>query len=181
MFKYITKIMLPLLIICVFISAVLAFVYQSTYEKAEENLERDMKISIESIFTQGITYSMIEAQSTTDCIIYEVKKDSVVIGYAANVMSGGFGGDINMMIGFEQNGKIKSVKIIALSETPGLGSRVAEGGYLSQYDGKSGELVIKQDIDAIAGATISSKAVLAGVNRASSILAQSGLIGGEHK
>ena len=173
--------MLPLLIICVVVSGVLAGVYQLTYEKIEENLDKDMKVAIEGIFGEGITYTELTDKSESDCFVFEVKMDNGVIGYAANVMADGFGGTINMMVGYETNGQIKSVKIISLSETPGLGSRVDDETYLSQYTGTSGELVLKEDVDAIAGATISSKAVLAGVNRANSVLSDAGFIGGDGK
>ena len=59
---------------------------------------------------------------------------------------------------------------MSLSETPGLGSRVQEAAYLDQYKGQSGTLTLGEDVDAIAGATVSSRAVLNGVNRAVEIL-----------
>ena len=71
--------------------------------------------------------------------------------------------------------------IVSLSETAGLGSRVNDAAYLAQYIGKGGSLVFKTDIDGITGATISSKAVLAGVNMAMTALETMGLAGGVSK
>ena len=64
----------------------------------------------------------------------------------------------------------------ALSETPGLGSRVNDANYLSQYNGTGGKLALGSDIDAISGATISSRSVLAGVNRAFAAVDTMGLV-----
>ncbi|MCI8388536.1 MAG: FMN-binding protein, partial [Clostridiales bacterium] len=63
-------------------------------------------------------------------------------------------------------GQLAGIKIVSHAETPGLGSRVNDNEYLSQYNGLSGKLTISKDVDAISGSTISSKAVLAGVNSA---------------
>ena len=94
-------------------------------------------------------------------------------------VSGGFGGDMTLMVGYDGARTILGVSIVSHSETPGLGARVkTEAGYLDQYVGKSGEVVLNKngvadgenDVDAISGATISSRAVLTGVNRATDAL-----------
>jgi electron transport complex protein RnfG len=66
------------------------------------------------------------------------------------------------------------VEIISLSETPGLGSRVDDAEYLAQYSGMSVNKVpaLGEDVDAISGATISSRAVLSGVQKALNALKQ---------
>ena len=102
--------------------------------------------------------------------MYEVLEGDRVVGYCVELASPGFGGDISMTVGFEADGRILGVSIVSLSETPGLGSRVQEAAYLDQYRGQSGPLTLGEDIDAIAGATISSRAVTDGVNRAVEIL-----------
>ena len=71
-------------------------------------------------------------------------------------------------------------KVISLSETPGVGAKVAEKEFTDGFKGTSGELKVNKDggtIDAVAGATISSRAVTKGVNDALAI-AQN-IIGGE--
>lgn len=68
------------------------------------------------------------------------------------------------------------VEIVSLSETPGLGARVNNAEYLRQYVGKGSGLTIGKEISAISGATISSKAVLTGVNTAVAALVEAGLV-----
>lgn len=96
------------------------------------------------------------------------------LGYCINVSSKGYGGPINMMIGISADGQVKGVQILTLSETPGLGSHAKDPEFKDQFNNKNAnELeVIKEgspsdnQILAISGATITSKAVTAGVNNA---------------
>jgi electron transport complex protein RnfG len=76
-----------------------------------------------------------------------------------------------MMVATQPSGEMLGVKIVSMSETPGLGSRVGADEHLSQYQGDfwyghDKDLTLGEDIDAISGATISSRAVNEGVNRA---------------
>jgi Predicted NADH:ubiquinone oxidoreductase, subunit RnfG len=75
-----------------------------------------------------------------------------------------------MLVGFDFKGEIKGIKILSQEETPGLGAKIDEikfgekkPWFLQQFEGRlAGELDLR-DIQAITGATISSKAVLEGV------------------
>ena len=95
------------------------------------------------------------------------------VGYCIKVEPSGFGGKISMMVGIGTDGEIQGVKITSMSETPGLGAK-ADDNWLSQFTGKKANIsVIKSgtakdsEINAISGATITSKAVAEGVNIAS--------------
>ena len=106
--------------------------------------------------------------------IYEGKtKDKKVIGHCIKVEPIGYGGAISMIVGVGDDGKVRGVKIISMSETPGLGARANEPGFTDAYKGKSGDIKVKKsgtpadnEISAISGATITSKAVTEGVNLA---------------
>ena len=84
----------------------------------------------------------------------------------------GFGGRIELMIGFNVDGSIKSFKVISSNETPGLGSKVDEPKFKEQLEGFYPQrqiLKVKQDggdVDAVTAATISSRAVLRAIERA---------------
>ena len=69
------------------------------------------------------------------------------------------------MVGFDTSGAVCGVNILQISETAGLGSRVNDAGYLAQYKGSAEAKNIGQ-IDVLTGATVSSKAVMNGVNSA---------------
>jgi Na+-translocating ferredoxin:NAD+ oxidoreductase subunit G len=89
-------------------------------------------------------------------------------GEAIVVKPRGYSSEIEMMVGIDPQGKVSGVKILSQKETPGLGADVAKPGFLDQFKGKSvkDKLAAKQDIDAITGATISSRAVCKGVKDA---------------
>ena len=77
---------------------------------------------------------------------------------------------MTLMVGFRADQTLVGVQILSHSETPGLGARVSDASYLGQYAGKSGTLTLGENVDAISGATISSRAVLSGVKEAQEIL-----------
>ncbi len=87
-------------------------------------------------------------------------KNNEKIAMALLIDSIGFGGTIKILMGIDiDTGKITGMKILEHLETPGLGERITETEFLSQFKDKSTE--IKTDeVDAITGATISSKAVI---------------------
>ena len=106
--------------------------------------------------------------------MYIVSKNGEGAGYCVNITGKGFGGDMTLMIGYNYDGSVKGVQVISHAETPGVGTKAITENHLSQYFGKSGELTISKsgasDVDAVSGATISSKAVHAAVNKANSIV-----------
>ena len=80
----------------------------------------------------------------------------------------GYGGDIEVSVGLKADGTIADLNVggEGFAETPGLGGKATEKPFTSQFIGKSGELKYGEGIDAIAGATITSDAVMDAVNQA---------------
>lgn len=101
--------------------------------------------------------------------IYAAKKAGKTQGYCVNVAPKGYGGDIRMIVGVDTEGTVTGVKIISHSETAGLGARVRESTFIDQFKGKT-SAALGENIDAISGATVSSRAVTEGVNDALSVL-----------
>ena len=90
-------------------------------------------------------------------------------GYVVEVTPSGFGGEIDMVVGISADGTVTGVSIISMSETSGLGANATKEGFRAQYLGKTGALAVSKDggeIDALTGATITSRAVTRGVNSA---------------
>ena len=154
-----------LLAVCAIVTLVLAMVNFLTKDMAAANKQKDTDIAIKELFptcTASTEEETVHGAPING--VYKVMEKDTHIGYAVGVIASGFGGDIEMLVGIGYGGVVNGVKIISMSETPNVGSRVNDSEYLSGYKGLSGELVIGQDVDAISGATVSSKAVLAGVN-----------------
>ena len=161
---------LKLLLICAVVATVVAFVYELTLEKANENINRTKSEKICEIFDMDGLMMEIKEESE-DAIVYNVKdSEGKLIGYCAETASPGFGGDISILVGYDEKASIVGVRIVSMSETPGVGSKVDTEDYLKQYAQKSGALVLNEDVDAISGATISSNALMDGVNKATAAL-----------
>ena len=113
--------------------------------------------------------------------LYAVMENGDAAGYALTVVASGSQGNIEMMVGVDEADVVTGVSIVSNSETPGIGSKVmgneptASGTpVLDQFIGKSpadGTLVVGSGIDAISGATVSSRGVTTGVNAALAVAA----------
>ena len=87
------------------------------------------------------------------------------------------------MVGVDKTGTVKGVSILSISETAGLGMNAQKPSFLNQFNGKSGQLTVVKttpsanEIQALTGATITSKAMTSAVNTALSLYQQ---VGGEN-
>ena len=95
-------------------------------------------------------------------------------GYAIQVTTAGFGGDLVLMVGVNRQGQVTGISVISHTETAGLGAVAAENStkgqtFRGQFVGQSGPFAVTKDggqVDSISGATITSRAVTQAVNAA---------------
>lgn len=120
------------------------------------------------------------AGGTYGNIIYEsfyngLDADGNVVGYVVNTTSrDGFGGEITVSVGLDQEGSITGLEFLTINETAGLGMKAVDEEFRSQYVGAGaeqfevikGEGAAENEIQAISGATITSEAVTNAVNAA---------------
>lgn len=112
--------------------------------------------------------------------IFEGYSNGEVVGYAVQVLPRGYGGPITMIVGIRLDGKTTGISIVNHKETPGLGTEIENPAWQKQFKEKTvkDRLEVNKDVDAISGATISSKAISKGVKEA---LKAYTLFGGEVK
>lgn len=97
--------------------------------------------------------------------VYIGTKDGKTVGYAVNVTTQeGYGGAIEMIVGFDEQFQITGMEYISMSETPGLGTRAKEESFISQFLGQPAKPF--EEIQALTGATVTSKAVNGAINQA---------------
>lgn len=98
-----------------------------------------------------------------------------VVGYAVQTITkAGFGGIVRLMVGFTPTGEVHNVNVLEQSETPGLGTKMADedNKLIKSFKGKNPgnmQLAVKKDggdVDALTAATISSRAYVDAMNRA---------------
>lgn len=102
--------------------------------------------------------------------IYIILKDGDVIGYSIIAVGKGYGGDINTIVGLDKDYLVKEISVLSNTETPGLGTKILETFFTDQFKGlEPQDVKLSKDggkIDAISGATISSRAVTDSVREA---------------
>ena len=169
----ITVIGLKLLLICAIIAGLVSFVYSLTLDTYNENIKTTKELAVGKIFkgTSDTRLPYTEIANVDGIAVSEVREGDAVLGYCVEIATAGFGGDIGLMIGYKADKSILGVDVVSHTETPGLGSKSADADYLkNNYSGKSGALVADVDVDMVSGASVSSRAVLEGVNRATAAL-----------
>ena len=195
--KYLLTLTVTLFITCVIVAGLLGGVNAITEDKiAAINWEKTVQAMKAVVadpdnteFSEAVenTAEMSEAAAaaggTLDSV-YEVLVGGENAGYAIKVVASGSQGNIETMVGVDGEGTVTGVSIVDNAETAGIGSKVmandalASGvGVLDQFQGKSaadGVLTVGTNVDAITGATVSTKGVTAGVNTA---LAVAGVMG----
>ncbi len=100
-------------------------------------------------------------------------EDGNLLGYCVQVQSQGFGGPVTLAVGVDLNGAVTGVSIVSHNETDRVGTAAMTPEALTRYVGRSGTIRVSgpNSVDTVAGATATSKAITAGVNRALNIVA----------
>ncbi|MFA6548841.1 MAG: FMN-binding protein [Candidatus Margulisiibacteriota bacterium] len=131
-----------LMVFCVVSAAGLAYVYMFTQPQIEANAKLAYEKSVKEVLPKE--------------------------GKAVAVSPRGYSSTINLLVGIDAQGKVIGIKVLDQKETPGLGASIVKPDFLKQFIGKSARdpIEVKNDVDAITGATISSRAVCKGVREA---------------
>ncbi len=161
--------------ICVVISALLAGANLLTQD-------RIARIALENEFAACETVFPSDGREIEFTSFGEIASGSDVTGYLATengkpegcviiTAAKGYGGDVQVMVGFDMNRTVTGVSVLSHSETPGLGANAANPAFLDQFTGSAdaGSLAVAKDggsVDAVTAATISSRAVTGAVNMA---------------
>ena len=174
---YVLRLALILLAITSVVAAALAGINSVTAPIIEQlNAEKTQK-AIEAVLPGG--GDAVDFTDATGLVSVVYKGEA---GYAVQVAPAGFDGAITMMVGIDFDGKVLGISVISHTETAGLGAVAAattsagenfRGGFV----GQSGSVAVTKDggeINAITGATITSRAVCVGVNAALDCVAAMG-------
>ncbi len=167
-------------------TALVAFTYQSTAQRIEDNekawLERSLQPALSGLFyDSGVTESKIilppphDLPGSDAAIVYRVYAESEPVA-ALFVISArdGYAGPIRILVGIDTTGEVTGVHVLEHRETPGLGDRVESGksDWVQQFNGRS--LLepeppgwrIKSDggqFDQLTGASVTPRAIIKAV------------------
>ncbi len=170
------RLIFVLTIVTIVSGAVLALTYGFANPKIEEIRAEERKASLGEVVPEAVQFDVLEMdpsmgfyKETEVYIGYDAEGN--LKGYAFLLNTGGFQGEISMMIGVDGSGlHITGLRVLEHLETPGLGSRITEPIFEGQFKGKplTNEFRLSTDIDSITGATISAQAVAEGVREGTS-------------
>ena len=183
--KFVVRVAGTLTAICLVVAALLGGVNAITADKIAAINQANTEASLQAVATGAdefapleLTDAMLAAASANGGKLteaYAVKAAGETIGSAFKVVASGSQGNIEMIVGVDADNAVTGVSIVSNKETAGIGSKVMENnalpsgtGVLDQFIGMSGAgtLTVGKNVDAISGATVSSKGVTKGVNGA---------------
>ena len=166
---------LVLTVICIVAAILLAATNLATKDVIAANAQREAMETLGKLLPDATAFETLESGVS-------VGKDGSgnIVGYALAATTQGFGGEVETTVAARPDGVINGISVGGsnFSETAGLGARAKEPEFQAQFAGKSAPVSLTKDggeIEALSGATITSRAVIKGVNEAmESIAAEAG-------
>ena len=168
---YVLRLTMTLLIIAAVVAAALAVVNQITAPVIQKAQEEKTRNAILKVLPGGYDREITDYSDPSGMVtrVYQGAN-----GYALEVTPSGFDGTITLMVGVDLEGKVLGISVISHTETAGLGAvsaadSTAGEAFRQQFIGQSGHVQVKKDggnMDAITGATVTSRAICSGINAA---------------
>lgn len=149
--------------ICLITSLLLGVTNQITNPIIKENAAKAADAARTELLPAANGFEKLELTGEGVTGVYKATNDA---GYVITAEAKGYGGAVPAMVAFGPDGLIAQVKFLDNAETPGLGKKIMDEKFTAQFTGLGEEAVTLSSIDAIAGATISSKAAAGAVNAA---------------
>ncbi|MGI6248779.1 MAG: RnfABCDGE type electron transport complex subunit G [Acutalibacteraceae bacterium] len=164
-----------LFVICVVTTFLLACTNKLTVPKIEAiNAQNEVEAQKKVLGSAESFGEALELEFEGTAYRYFEGKDGSgnIAGYIFITSANGYGGEIRVMTGVDTDGKVAGMEILQLNETPGLGMKAAEEGFIEQFFGKGGQIGVDKNaagensVKALTGATITTSAVTDAVNTA---------------
>ncbi|GAB5614230.1 RnfABCDGE type electron transport complex subunit G [Faecalimonas hominis] len=153
---------------------------QASKEKAKQEAYKSVMSDAEEFetdnsFDEKKAEKILEKNKINGCYLSEVAvgkdKSGKEIGYVITSTSKeGYGGEIQISVGVSMDGTVTGIEILSINETAGLGMQATEPAFKKQFENvKTDKFEVKKDnpkgnVDALSGATITTRAVTNAVN-----------------
>lgn len=145
-------------------AAILLGAYNGLAGIREANLQKELTTKMQTLLPGSTTFTA-EEYTGEDANIRSVYKGET--GYVVCTVTAGYAGDITMLIGVSNTGKVTGLQVRDMAETPGLGAKtLTDWEFLAQFLNTTGDAAVGTNVDALTGATVTSKAVTRSVNSA---------------
>jgi electron transport complex protein RnfG len=163
------EIAINLVITCLVSGVIIGLVYFVTNPIATQKREIAKQESMKSLVSDADNFKAVDGKDGW----FAAEKGGKIVAYVVPGESKGYGGAIKMLVAVKPTGEVIDYSITAANETPGLGDNASKEPFRNQIKGKKeANLVVtkdandKDDVQAMTGATISSKAVTLAVKDA---------------
>jgi len=173
-----TKMIIALTLVSIIAGFTLAFAYEYFKVRIADNAVKALNESIGAVIPGAVSKELIPSDKMTIYKVYDKElndPNKQLLGYAIVTYASGYQGSIKILVSVTPDfSKIITFRVLEHSETPGLGGNIVNPDFIAQYEGLSCDkqiIVIKgpskkenNEISAISGATISSRAVTKALN-----------------
>lgn len=159
--------------ICLIITTALALTNSVTAPLIEEAEKKAAEAARIEVLPAATGFAYVELGNLPEGVtaVYRAENGA---GYVFMLSTKGYGGMINLLCGVDAEGRITATKTLSHQETQGLGSKITTEAFYGQFTGKDEAL---NDVSAISGATISSKAYIDAIKNAFTALEQAKEVG----
>lgn len=175
--KDILKLGLALALFAAGACVALAMVYAVTKPAIEGHEARNLEASLKEIFPEADAFESLNgalssgSAGVTVTGAWKASKGGATLGLAIRTLGKSYGGDAAMLVGVRTDRRLSGVRILTLSDTPGLGANATSPTYFVEKASKttfpgqfkdkpvSDPFEVKNDVSAITASTITSKAL----------------------
>ena len=171
----IVKLVIVLTLVSAVVSAILGGVNAITVEKIDAITEAKTNAALAEVLPVGEGETYTEIAYTGNSTITHVWEAPT--GHVVELVVSGAQSMVDLVVGVDNDGVVTGVSVISHGETPGLGAKATESSFRDQYIGANGPVAVNKDggtIQALTGATITSRAVSDAVNTAMAAVAEIG-------
>lgn len=175
--KNVMSITIKLLVLTVVCAAFLGAVYSITKDPIDDQIKKTATEARLAAFPDAVSFKDSKAEipkeySIIKNVFYALDKDGNIIGATFGINTRGYSPGLMMTVGIAVDGKIKGVVIGDNTETPTIGKKALASGFLNQFTGKPYDKPLQYvrsassdyDIQAVSGATVTTKGVTNAVN-----------------
>lgn len=151
-----------LALICIVAAGLLAGVNSVTKPRIFAQIQSELESGLKDVIPEAIRFEPVK--SADEIIYYKAfDKNGKFLGAAFKATAKGYSSSIETIAGISRDGKMTAIKVVSQNETPGVGNQVADPVFTKRFSQKNIQSL--NEVEAITGATVSSKAVIDSVSQ----------------
>lgn len=148
-----------LALICLIAAGLLAVVNAITAPKILAQAKAEEQAALKEVMPSAAKFSAIKSDTDGETLYYQASdSQDKTVGFVFKASGKGYSSVIQTLVGMDFGGRISAIKVLSQTETPGLGVRITEKKFTDQF--RDQDSLNLSGVQAISGATISSRAVM---------------------